>query len=207
MKKVFATILGGAAVAAFVTGCDPTLAQVPQGSVEEQWEKLFQENYSSFAAPRNPAPAAYAPSNAPVVKQAAPSRPADDPENAVDRAASGEDVTPVPVAQELKEEPQKNAAPAEGKAPAAPVKKEKELAPAPAPEVEAEAKKAAPAPAGDQDVPGKLYTVKSGDTLGALAKQFYGKASLEDVIFRANSKKLKNRNALRVGMTLVIPEL
>lgn len=203
MKKVFATILGGAAVAAFVTGCDPTLAQVPQGSVEEQWEKLFQENYSSFAAPRNPAPAAYAPSNAPVVKQAAPSRPADDPENAVDRAASGEDVTPVPVAQELKEEPQKNAAPAEEKAPAAPVKEEK----AAAPEAKAEAKEAAPAPAGDQDVPGKLYTVKSGDTLSALAKQFYGKASLEDVIFRANSKKLKNRNALRVGMTLVIPEL
>ena len=54
---------------------------------------------------------------------------------------------------------------------------------------------------------GKLYTVKAGDSLGAIAKQFYGRASMEDVIFRANTKVLRNRNVLRPGMTLVIPEL
>ncbi|MBO5791808.1 MAG: LysM peptidoglycan-binding domain-containing protein, partial [Lentisphaeria bacterium] len=61
------------------------------------------------------------------------------------------------------------------------------------------------APAAPQE--GKFHVVKSGDTLGGIAKQYYGRASMEDMIFKANAKVIKNRNRLSVGMRLVIPEL
>ena len=58
-----------------------------------------------------------------------------------------------------------------------------------------------------KNVEGRFYVVKAGDTLGSIARHFYGKASMEDMIFRANSKLLKNRNTLRIGMRLAIPDL
>ena len=96
------------------------------------------------------------------------------------------------------------------------------VAPAvPEPQVQPENQKADPATPGNtgkktdaaaapekQSAPeGKLYVVQAGDTLSGISQKFYGKASLEDVIFKANSKVLKNRNALSIGMRLVIPEL
>ena len=53
----------------------------------------------------------------------------------------------------------------------------------------------------------KFHVVKSGDTLGSIARKYYGRASMEDVIFDANTKVIKNRNRLSIGMRLVIPEL
>jgi len=50
-----------------------------------------------------------------------------------------------------------------------------------------------------------LYTVKSGDTLSKIAKQFYGNASKYPVIFEANKPMLTDPNKIYVGQNLRIP--
>ena len=220
MNKVLTSVCGGAALAALLTGCDPQLAQVQSGSQAELWCKQLKANYRSFEAPRNPAPAVYNANTAAAAQSkqtnSAPVQLIDDPEKAVDRAADGENVTPVPAKDEnaVKKEEKaadKAAAPAaDAKETAAPQeKKEEKAADKAAAETQkpaADTKEAAGAPQESENT-GKLYVVKAGDTLGGIAQKFYGKASMEDVIFRANSKKLKNRNSLSIGMSLVIPEL
>ncbi len=64
---------------------------------------------------------------------------------------------------------------------------------------EEEAKEAAPS--------FKTYTVKSGDTLGAIAKEVYGKAGLYVKIFEANTPMLKDADHIYPGQVLKIPEL
>ena len=51
----------------------------------------------------------------------------------------------------------------------------------------------------------KTYTVKAGDTLSAIAKQFYGNANDYMKIFDANKDKLKDPNKIQVGQVLTIP--
>jgi nucleoid-associated protein YgaU len=51
-----------------------------------------------------------------------------------------------------------------------------------------------------------LYEVKSGDTLGAIAQRFYGKASLYPKIFEANRDILSNPDLIKVGQKLKIPK-
>ncbi len=53
----------------------------------------------------------------------------------------------------------------------------------------------------------QFYTVKKGDTLGAIAKEFYGKAGKYPVIFEANKPMLKDPNLIYPGQTLRIPPL
>jgi nucleoid-associated protein YgaU len=207
MKKVLTSVCGGAALVALLAGCDPNLAQVRSGSQEELWYKQLKANYSSFEAPRNPAPAAYNPNwGTAAVKPQAPARPADDPDKVVDGAAEDKKAEP-PVeenAENGKKAPEMKAEPvpadkdaAADKAPAA----DKDVKDAP------QEKKDASQAVQDEENAGKFHVVKAGDTLGGIAKRYYGRASMEDVIFRANSKILKDRNRLRVGMRLVIPEL
>ena len=52
----------------------------------------------------------------------------------------------------------------------------------------------------------KTYTVKSGDTLGKIAKQFYGSASKYPKIFEANQPMLKDPDKIYPGQVLRIPE-
>jgi len=49
------------------------------------------------------------------------------------------------------------------------------------------------------------YTVRKGDTLGAIARRFYGATSRFPLIVRAN--RIGNPDRLRVGQTLLIPDL
>ena len=51
------------------------------------------------------------------------------------------------------------------------------------------------------------HTVSSGDTLGKIAKQYYGNASKYNAIFEANTNILKNPDVIKVGQELVIPNL
>ncbi|NNC54214.1 MAG: peptidoglycan-binding protein LysM [Pseudomonadales bacterium] len=51
----------------------------------------------------------------------------------------------------------------------------------------------------------KFYTVKSGDTLGKIAKNFYGDASKYPVIFEANQPMLADPDKIYVGQNLRIP--
>lgn len=197
MKKVLASVCGGAVLVVLLAGCDPHLAQIPSGTQEELWYRQLKSNYSSFTPPRNPAPAAYSPNY--NTRQNSPGVPADDPEKAVDNAADGGKVTNL-----------EDAAPQSQKDEKAEKKTLQEPAVVQADKKDPAVKDAAKsdgAAAQGSDAEGKIYIVKSGDTLGAIAKKFYGKASLDDVIFRANSKVLKDRNTLSIGMRLVIPEL
>jgi nucleoid-associated protein YgaU len=52
---------------------------------------------------------------------------------------------------------------------------------------------------------GRTYTVKSGDTLSKIAKDFYGNANQYNKIFEANRDKLQNPDKIQVGQELVIP--
>ena len=51
----------------------------------------------------------------------------------------------------------------------------------------------------------KTYTVKSGDTLSKIAKEFYGNANDYNKIFQANTDKLSSPDKIQVGQELVIP--
>lgn len=63
----------------------------------------------------------------------------------------------------------------------------------------------APAAAVPNNQTGQTYTVKSGDTLSALSKQFYGNANAYMRIFNANRDQLKDPDKIQVGQKLVIP--
>lgn len=51
------------------------------------------------------------------------------------------------------------------------------------------------------------HTVKSGDTLGKIAKMYYDDSSKYMAIFNANTNILKNPDLIHPGQELVIPNL
>jgi nucleoid-associated protein YgaU len=51
----------------------------------------------------------------------------------------------------------------------------------------------------------KTYTVKAGDTLSKISKQFYGNANDYMKIFNANKDKLTDPNKIQPGQELKIP--
>lgn len=53
---------------------------------------------------------------------------------------------------------------------------------------------------------GRTYTVKSGDTLWAIAEEMYGNGAKYKIIFAANTDQLENPDKIRPGQVLVIPD-
>lgn len=51
------------------------------------------------------------------------------------------------------------------------------------------------------------HTVKSGETLGKIAKQYYGEPGKYQKIFQANTDILKNPDLIHPGQELIIPNL
>jgi nucleoid-associated protein YgaU len=51
----------------------------------------------------------------------------------------------------------------------------------------------------------QLYTVKAGDTLSKISKQFYGDSNKYMQIFEANRDKLKDPDKIQIGQELKIP--
>lgn len=51
----------------------------------------------------------------------------------------------------------------------------------------------------------RKYTVRPGDTLSKIAKEFYGNPNEYNRIFEANRDKLENPDKIRSGQELVIP--
>ena len=51
----------------------------------------------------------------------------------------------------------------------------------------------------------KTYKVKKGDTLYSISKKYYGSSKYVDTIYKANKSKIKNKNVLKVGITLTLP--
>jgi len=51
----------------------------------------------------------------------------------------------------------------------------------------------------------EYYIIKKGDTLSAIAKQFYGKGSEYPRIFEANREVIKDANLIYPGQKIRIP--
>ncbi|HWN11577.1 MAG TPA: LysM peptidoglycan-binding domain-containing protein [Pyrinomonadaceae bacterium] len=64
---------------------------------------------------------------------------------------------------------------------------------------------AAAAAGGGQGQGGQTYTVKSGDNLSKISKQYYGNANEYMRIFYANRNLLNDPDKIQVGQQLVIP--
>ncbi|VAW47202.1 Uncharacterized LysM domain protein YgaU [hydrothermal vent metagenome] len=69
-----------------------------------------------------------------------------------------------------------------------------------------EAEKAEAEKPGEEAWESKTYAVKSGDTLGKIAKQFYGNAMEYQKIFEANKPMLPDPDKIYPGQVLRIPE-
>jgi nucleoid-associated protein YgaU len=52
----------------------------------------------------------------------------------------------------------------------------------------------------------QFYIIKSGDTLSAIAQQFYGDANKYPVIFEANREVIKNADLIFPGQKIRIPK-
>lgn len=66
-------------------------------------------------------------------------------------------------------------------------------------------------PAGGAEPAGQAptieYTVKRGDSLGQIARSFYGSITHTDFLFEANRDRLASKDDLRLGQVLLIPPL
>ena len=58
---------------------------------------------------------------------------------------------------------------------------------------------------GQGSQPGQSYTVKAGDTLSKISKQFYGDSNEYMRIFYANRDKLRDPDKIQIGQQLMIP--
>jgi nucleoid-associated protein YgaU len=73
-------------------------------------------------------------------------------------------------------------------------------------DIQVEAGRAAAAAAGGgAGEGGQTYTVKPGDTLSKISKQFYGDSNEYMRIFYANRDKLKDPDKIQVGQELSVP--
>lgn len=187
--KFLAWSLSGVALALFVTGCQPDLAQVKPGTQEEYWEQFVDRSYSGFR-PSRTAPPAIADKVSPNLLEQERLQPANE-EEAVEEAeqlpaVNAADVAPAddPVVVEVAEE----------------------KATVIVPETTAPAKTEEKQPAADTAKESVVYVVKPGDTLSFIAKKFYHNGARYDLILKANPQ-LVNPNALRPGMKLQIPQL
>ncbi|MEL6869731.1 MAG: peptidoglycan-binding protein LysM [Pseudomonadota bacterium] len=75
----------------------------------------------------------------------------------------------------------------------------------PAPEPAAAAVATPEAAEADEDE-AQIYVIKSGDTLGKIAKEFYGKAGAYMKIFEANREIIDDPDKIYVGQTIRIPK-
>ena len=73
-------------------------------------------------------------------------------------------------------------------------------------DIQAPAAAAAAAASGPTSTPAaRTYTVRAGDNLSKISKQFYGDANKYMKIFEANKDKLADPDKVRAGIDLIIP--
>lgn len=72
-------------------------------------------------------------------------------------------------------------------------------------DINVDSSRAQAATAGGGSQNAQAYTVKSGDTLSKISKEFYGDANEYMQIFYANRDKLKDPDKIQVGQELNIP--
>lgn len=67
----------------------------------------------------------------------------------------------------------------------------------------------APIPVPEKTIPEarpRTHVVKKGETLTEIARQYYGSGGRWQKVYEANKEKLNDKNRVRVGTVLVIPE-
>lgn len=183
MKNI--AMLGGAcALAVAAWGCAPELDQTQLSPEEQAWAKSIKANYSAWQPPQS-VPRSVRRDDVQSGNGA----------NEVPAAVNAPGET-APAAWDNPAAPA--AAPADNAAPAtAGLTDNNAAAPAPI---------AAPADAAAAPAADETYTVAKGDTLGAIAQKFYGKASAWKRIQDANADVLKGKTLIRPGMKLRIPK-
>jgi len=189
-------VFGVAGVAALLAGCGPELAQVQYGAEEARWQETLRANYSGYEAPRTAPPAIRDNVSPRLIEEErlrkgqdeeGPAAAGDDPAVVADKAADNTSA-PMEADKAPDKAPDKN-----------PVAEKAADKPSDKPEAKTE-----PAPAAETS---GEYVVKPGDSLGKIAKEFYGDARRYDVIVKANPKLEANPNLLKVGTKLVIPKI
>jgi LysM repeat protein len=73
-------------------------------------------------------------------------------------------------------------------------------------DIQAPAAAAAAASASGPVTTARSYTVKPGDSLSTISKEFYGSANQYMKIFEANKDRLSDPDKIKAGMELVIPK-
>ena len=207
--KNFRLLIWSAAIcgAAVFTGCVDT-ADNQLSPMEQDWQRAIRSSYPGYRAPKTMPPAVRdsvvyydAPKAAPAASAAELPAPAAEPAEVVDLAAKNSNADAAPAVQET------SPAKAEVKAEE---KKAEEKVEAKADEKKAEEKKAEEKTEAKADVKKADSTaeavVKAGDTIGGIAKEFYGNAKYADVILKANPQ-VKDPKRLKIGTKLLIPAL
>lgn len=176
MKSVI-VLTGVCSLAMLLAGCAPELDQTQLSPEEQAWAANFKENYGAWQPPES-----------------------------VPRSVRRDDLVPAPAAnpaagENSTFETQVSVAADSAVAPAVPVAADSAVAPvAPADSV------AAPVPADNAAAAApEVYTVVKGDTLGAIARKYYGRASAWKRIQEANADVLKGKTMIYPGMKLQIP--
>ena len=184
MKSMVMLATAGA-VSLLLAGCAPELDKTQLSPEEQAWAESIKANYGAWQPPES-VPRSVRRDDLAAQSQAGA-------QDMLPPAAEAPAAVDVPAAPAV--------APVDPVAPAA--------APAPAPElgnvaddVVPVAPAAAPAPAVAEE-----YTVVKGDTLGGIARKFYGRASAWKKIQEANADRLrgKNKTVIVPGMKLQIP--
>lgn len=180
--KMMVFLAGAGVLAIGLSGCSPKLDQTGLSPEEQIWADYIKQNYSAWQPPVVEPRGVRGSEMAPAAPAPAPTAPA-----VPDTAA--------PAVPQGAGEPSFYDSGAASAAPA-PI-----AAPAPA----AASPAASADPAAAVGAP-EVYTVVKGDTLGAIARKYYGRASAWKKIQDANSALLKGTTNIRPGMKLTIPK-
>ena len=215
MKKTL--LFSGAVIALLSAGCRPELAEGVYGAEEQQWYQIIKDSYPGYRPPRIASPATVdkaspealeqqrSAENSSVVEVQAP---ADDAatsakvDAAADKTQKEDKKADVKDAKaEDKKADAKDAKAEDKKADAKDAKAEDKKADAK--DAKAEDKKA---DAKDEEADYVIYKVQAGDTPGSIARKFYGKASMYEVIMKANPQ-IKDAKLIQIGTELKVPKL
>ena len=227
MKKTL--LFSGAVIALLSAGCRPELAEGVYGAEEQQWYQIIKDSYPGYRPPRIASPATVdkaspealeqqrSAENSSVVELQAP---ADDAatsakvDAAADKTKKEDKKADVKDAKaEDKKADAKDAKAEDKKADAKDAKAEDKKADAK--DAKAEDKKAdakdakaedKKADAKDEEADYVIYKVQAGDTPGSIARKFYGKASMYEVIMKANPQ-IKDAKLIQIGTELKVPKL
>ena len=227
MKKTL--LFSGAVIALLSAGCRPELAEGVYGAEEQQWYQIIKDSYPGYRPPRIASPATVdkaspealeqqrSAENSSVVEVQAP---ADDAATSAkvdavaDKTQKEDKKADVKDAKaEDKKADAKDAKAEDKKADAKDAKaedKKADVKDAKAEDKKADAKDAKAedkkADAKDEEADYVIYKVQAGDTPGSIARKFYGKASMYEVIMKANPQ-IKDAKLIQIGTELKVPKL